>query len=111
MDGQGFMKTNGQMPLNVNYIEMFNAMSANGKSLSLQDMQRTMMAVQMQMNGGMNHKKIEVTWRNLVYQYEAGFVSQMLNKEQDRVRVILKGLTGHFRSGELTAVMGKIKTI
>jgi len=48
---------------------------------------------------------IEVSWRNLVYSVEKNALLNACRKE-NKSRTILKGLSGHFRSGNLTAIMG-----
>lgn len=110
-DQHNFVQPANQIPLNVNYIEMLKAaMNGNGIGFSSQDMQRVMM--QMQMNGMANvqveNNKIQVTWRDLVYKVKIGFLARIMNNEKERVKVILKGLSGHFRGGELTAIMGEL---
>jgi ABC-type multidrug transport system fused ATPase/permease subunit len=53
-----------------------------------------------------NDRIIEVSWHNLVYTVEKNAVMSLCRKGQNKSRTILKGLSGHFRSGNLTAVMG-----
>ncbi|XP_054168940.1 ATP-binding cassette sub-family G member 4-like [Oppia nitens] len=48
---------------------------------------------------------IEVSWRNLVYTVPKSRLASLMRKD-NRNRTILKGLSGYFRSGNLTAIMG-----
>ena len=55
---------------------------------------------------GIDDEVIEVQWRNLVYKVERNALVDFVKKDGEKVKVILKGLTGYFRSGQLTAIMG-----
>ena len=52
-----------------------------------------------------DERTIEVSWHNLVYTVERNSLVDKLRKT-DKSRTILKGLTGYFRGGQLTAIMG-----
>lgn len=53
------------------------------------------------------HGTIQVSWRNLVYTVEkTSLLTSCRRVDGEKTRIILKGLTGYFKSGQLTAVMG-----
>ena len=101
--GQPEEQVNTQ-PLNVNDLNNLNTNLALGsRLLSLDGKSQEKVLGNTK---GIDDEVIEVQWRNLVYKVERSALIDFVKKDGEKVKVILKGLTGYFRSGQLTAIMG-----
>jgi ABC-type multidrug transport system ATPase subunit len=93
------------LQLDVNDLNNINNLNNTGQKLYPQINESKPQVLFGTDNQPVTDRRIEVSWRNLIYTVEKNALLNACRKE-NKNRTILKGLSGYFRSGNLTAIMG-----